>query len=79
MRRGLARGTVPALDYADAQLALGNTDSALVWVERSVRRHDAEPVWNGLACDPTYDGLKRDPRFVAIMQPTGMHVCQPTK
>jgi hypothetical protein len=36
-------------------------------------------VWNGLACDPTYDGLKRDPRFVAIMQPTGMHVCQPTK
>jgi serine/threonine-protein kinase len=79
MRRGLARGTVPALDYADAQLALGNTDSALVWVARSVRRHDAEPVWNGLACDPTYDGLKRDPRFVAIMQPTGMHVCAPTQ
>ena len=77
MRRGLARGTVPALDYADAQLALGNTDSALTWIQRSVQRHDAEPVWNGLACDPTYDGLKRDPRFVTIMQPTGMHVCPP--
>jgi TolB-like protein len=77
MRHGLERGTVAALDYADAQLALGNTDSALVWVARSVQRHDAEPVWNGLACDPTYDALKRDPRFVAIMQPTGMHVCPP--
>jgi TolB-like protein/Tfp pilus assembly protein PilF len=75
MRRGLSSGTVPALDYADAQLALGNTDSALAWVARSVKRHDAEPVWDGLGCDPTYDGLKRDPRFVAIMQPTGMHVC----
>jgi eukaryotic-like serine/threonine-protein kinase len=77
LRRDFLRGTVPDLDYADAHLALGDMDSALVWIARSTRQHDAEPVWNGLACDPTYDGLKRDPRFLAIMQPTGMHICPP--
>jgi hypothetical protein len=28
-----------------------------------------------LACDPTYDALKADPRFVAMMAPTGMRIC----
>ena len=75
MRRDQASGNVPALDMAHALLALGQTDSALVWIGRSVQRHDAQPDWNGLACDPTYDALKRDPRFVAMMAPTGMRIC----
>ena len=77
MRRDVAGGTVPALDMAHAWLAFGQTDSALAWISRSIGRHEAEPVWNGLACDPTYDTLKRDPRFVAMLQPTGMHICPP--
>ena len=76
MRRDRQSGTVPALDMAHALLALGQTDSALVWIARSVQRHDAEPDWTGLACDPTYDTLKRDPRFVAMMAPTGMRICK---
>jgi len=60
---------------AHALLAFGQTDSALVWIGRSLRRHDAEPDWNGLACDPTYDALRRDARFVALMAPTGMRLC----
>jgi len=40
----VATGTVSALELADAQLALGNTDSALVWVTRSIQRHDAESI-----------------------------------
>ncbi|MGH7622686.1 MAG: tetratricopeptide repeat protein, partial [Gemmatimonadaceae bacterium] len=75
MRRDQEAGKVPALDMAHALLALGQTDSALVWISRSVQRHDVEPDWNGLACDPTYDALKRDPRFVAMMAPTGMRLC----
>jgi len=75
MRRDQNSGSVPALDMAHALLALGQTDSALVWIGRSVQRHDAEPDWNGLACDPTYDVLRRDPRFVAMMAPTGMRIC----
>ncbi|MFI5242485.1 MAG: tetratricopeptide repeat protein, partial [Gemmatimonadales bacterium] len=75
MRRDQAGGNVPALDMAHALLALGQTDSALVWIGRSVQRHDAQPDWNGLACDPTYDALKRNPRFVAMMAPTGMRIC----
>jgi hypothetical protein len=77
MRAGIPSGTVSALDMADAHLALGHTDSALVWVTRSIQRHDAEPVWDGLACDPTYDVLRQNPRFIALMQPTGMRLCAP--
>ena len=75
MRRDQSAGTVPALDMAHALLAYGQTDSALVWIGRSVARHDAEPDWNGLACDPTYDVLRKDARFVALMAPTGMRLC----
>jgi len=75
MRRDQSAGSVPALDMAHALLAYGQTDSALVWIGRSVARHDAEPDWNGLACDPTYDALRRDARFVSMMAPTGMRIC----
>jgi serine/threonine-protein kinase len=71
-------GTVPSLDMAHAWLAFGATDSAMAYVTRSVQRHDAEPVWSGLACDPTYDALKADTRFVTLLGPTGMHICPPT-
>jgi serine/threonine-protein kinase len=75
MRRDQRAGSVPALDMAHALLAYGQTDSALVWIGRSVARHDAEPDWNGPACDPTYDALRRDTRFVTLMAPTGMRLC----
>jgi len=75
MRREQSAGNIPALDMAHALLAFGETDSALVWIGRSVARHDAEPDWNGLACDPTYDALRKDTRFVTLMAPTGMRLC----
>jgi len=75
LRHDQSAGRVSALDMAHALLAFGQTDSALVWIGRSLRRHDAEPDWNGLACDPTYDALRRDARFVALMAPTGMRLC----
>jgi TolB-like protein/Tfp pilus assembly protein PilF len=75
LRRDQSAGNVSALDMAHALLAFGQTDSALVWIGRSLTRHDAEPDWNGLACDPTYDALRRDARFVALMAPTGMRLC----
>jgi predicted Zn-dependent protease len=75
LRRDQSTGSVPALAMAHALLAYGQTDSALVWIGRSVARHDAEPDWNGLACDPTYDALRKDARFVSMMAPTGMRIC----
>ena len=75
MRADLGSGAVSSLDFADAQVALGHRDSALAWVARGVERHAAEAMWTGLACDPTFDALKRDPRFVALMRPTGMRLC----
>jgi hypothetical protein len=70
-------GTVSDLDMANMHLALGHTDSALVWVARSIDRGDKEPSWEGLACDPVYDALRQNPKFVAIVQPTGMRLCAP--
>jgi len=52
MRRDQSAGNVPALDMAHALLAFGQTDSALVWIGRSVARHEAEPDWNGLVVRP---------------------------
>ncbi len=75
MRSDVRSGAVSFLDLADAQLALGHRDSALAWVARGVQRHAAEPMWTGLACDPTFDALKDDPRFIALMRPTGMRMC----
>ena len=75
LRREQSAGNGSALDMAHALLAFGQTDSALVWIGRSLTRHETEPDWNGLACDPTYDALRRDARFVAMMAPTGMRLC----
>ena len=66
-----------ALDMANVHLALGHTDSTLVWVARSVQRGDAEPMWDALACDPAYDGLRQNPQFIAVIKPTGMRLCAP--
>jgi len=77
MRVAIPSGTVSALDMANVHLALGHTDSALVWVTRSIQGHDAEPVWDGLACEPTYDALRQNAQFIALMRPTGMRLCAP--
>jgi eukaryotic-like serine/threonine-protein kinase len=77
MRAATPRGTISALDMANVHLALGHTDSALVWVARSVQRGDAEPMWDAVACDPAYDGLRQNPQFMALIKPTGMRLCAP--
>jgi hypothetical protein len=46
-------------------------------VSRSVDRGDAEPACDALACDPAYDTLRQNPRFVALLKPTGMRLCAP--
>ncbi len=77
MRASIPTGAVSELDMANVHLALGHTDSALVWVTRSIQGHDAEPVWDGLACEPTYDALRQNAQFIALMKPTGMRLCAP--
>jgi eukaryotic-like serine/threonine-protein kinase len=75
MRLRLPLGSVSALDFANAHLALGETDSALTWIGIGVKQHEAESGWTAVACDPTYDALRHDPRFIALLRPSGIRFC----
>ncbi len=46
--------------------ALGRNDRALEWLERAYQQHSAGLAY--LKVNPRYDGLRSDPRFVALLR-----------
>jgi tetratricopeptide (TPR) repeat protein len=59
------KGYYPAFPIAEIELGLGNTDSALDWLERAVgERHTG---FYAPSVDPIYDSLRSVPRFRALM------------
>ncbi len=75
MRLRLPLDKVSSLDFANGYLALGETDSALTWISAAVQQHENETGWTAIACDPTYDSIRRNPRFIALMRPSGIRFC----
>jgi eukaryotic-like serine/threonine-protein kinase len=75
MRALMPDGKVSYLDFANAHLALGETDSALTWIATGIQQHKSESGWTAIACDPTYDSLRHNPQFIALVRPTGMRFC----
>jgi eukaryotic-like serine/threonine-protein kinase len=75
MRIRMPLGKVSDLDFANAHLALGDTDSSLTWITAAVQQRTSESGWTGIACDPTWDSLRRDPRFVSLLRPSGIRFC----
>lgn len=57
---------VPALNVALVYHGLGNSNEALNWLERAYEEKDAHMVF--LAVDPKWDALRRNERFVRILQ-----------
>ncbi len=49
---------------------LGETGSALEWLERAYDEHDSTLVW--LKVHPRFDGLRAEPRFVALLTKMGL-------
>ena len=61
---------VAPLDLARVYLGLGERDRALDWVERAYA-HPASAAWPFHLIDPMFDGLRSEPRFIAVLQEIG--------
>jgi hypothetical protein len=55
-----------ALVYA----ALGETDEAFVWLEKSFQKHEESLCSIGI--DPKFDSIRDDPRFNEILKKIGL-------
>jgi hypothetical protein len=61
---------VPAGDIASIYASLGDTENALVWLDRALQQRTS--VLGFLAQNPTFDGLHGDPRFAALVDRVGI-------
>jgi TolB-like protein/DNA-binding SARP family transcriptional activator/Tfp pilus assembly protein PilF len=57
------RGRIGAFDVAVAHAGLGNRDSTFTWLDRSYDDRSIKPI----LMDPTFDALRSDARFAALM------------
>jgi eukaryotic-like serine/threonine-protein kinase len=66
-------------DFTDAlfDIANGRYDSAMRHVERGVAARQPMFVTAWLSCDPQFDALRRDARFVRIAASLGARMCPP--
>jgi hypothetical protein len=60
---------VSALDIATVQLGLGDKEATFALLERAVQTHAGGLVF--LAVDPRYDPVRRDARFLRLLQRIG--------
>jgi len=60
------KGEALPFDVADLYLFAGDTDRALDWLENGYEARD--PAMPYIACDPTFDPLRDDPRFQEILR-----------
>jgi len=61
---------VPAGDIASIYAGLGDTENALMWLDRALQQRAS--MLGFLAQNPTFDGLHDDPRFAAIVDRVGL-------
>lgn len=60
------RRYVSAFEFAKAYLALGRTDQALNWLEKSYEDRNWPMMW--IKVDPRFDPLRTHPRFQALLE-----------
>jgi TolB-like protein/DNA-binding SARP family transcriptional activator/tetratricopeptide (TPR) repeat protein len=66
---------VPAFDFAVVHEALGHTDEALDWLDRAVADHSIRPY----LMDPTFDAIRSQPRFTALLERLNLPTRQPRR
>jgi hypothetical protein len=59
-----------AMMVAWAELAVGDKEQALVWLEKAYAQHSNELV--SLKVNPGYDSLRNDPRFQDLLRHVGL-------
>ena len=70
LKKKLKSQYVPALDFARIYSVMGDRENAIKWIGKAIEeRHFAVPFLN---VDPDFDGLRSDPRFVAMLEGIGL-------
>ena len=65
------RGTpVSAMEYAEAYAGAGDPERAFEWLERAYEQR--EPALLGIGVDPSFDGVRSDPRFARLVDRVGL-------
>lgn len=69
------RGNSPAYTAATFAIINGRYDAAIADIQRGIA--DAQPMFNTawLSCEPTFDPLRRDARFAAVVHSLGARTC----
>src|SRR5581483_5367905 len=57
---------ISGVNVAQVYCALGETDTAMKWLNRAYQRHDT--AMNMLGVDPLFDGCRADPRFQELLR-----------
>ena len=70
LKRRRDRQYVSAWGLASIYARLGESGSALEWLERAYDEHDSTLVW--LKVHPRFDVLRSEPRFVALLRKMGL-------
>lgn len=81
MRAEIARPEADGASHYDGALSAivyGDLDAATAALEQSLISGDLFVVVFSPGCDPQLDPLKREARFVALMQRYGMRICPAT-
>jgi serine/threonine protein kinase/tetratricopeptide (TPR) repeat protein len=68
--------TKSAQYMAFAHLALGHRDSAIVWISRSIRRHESDWAEDFALCDEVFDVLRENPEFKLETAKLGLPPCE---
>jgi TolB-like protein/tRNA A-37 threonylcarbamoyl transferase component Bud32/Flp pilus assembly protein TadD len=63
------------LELTIANVALGNRAAALDAIERAAGTHSFYAASTAVGCDPTFDPLKSEPRFIAAVKQMGQVIC----
>jgi len=69
-KKPVARQSMNAYDIAIDCAAVGDGDQAIVWLEKALRAHDSKISLIGV--EPIFDGIRSDPRFVALLRQMGL-------
>lgn len=75
MRHQRMDSEVSAEGMATAHLGLGHVDSALKWIELSIKKRESDWADDLSPCGSTFEPLRNEPRFRAAMSSLGLAAC----